>query len=502
MDPTRFDALARSLAAPQSRRGLLGGAAALLAGLAAGRAAAAAPAGKVGVCHQTGSASNRYEYIEVSQNVAETHAAHGDAVGVNLRTDLNNCGTCGTVCGGDACNTAVCQGGKCTTTAVVCPDDGNVCTDVSCVAGTGCVPTNNTAACMTTDGEPGTCAGGFCVCTPQSNTQTCTSQGRVCGPATNNCGGPVASCGACAANETCTQAGTCACPNVSCGAACCPPNQICIGGACAVRAGVGLACDTSGDNDCQEGLTCCGGFCRDTLTDENNCGGCADADGDVCQAGDPNLCQGAGVCTTGVCGFTPLSDGAACDDGLFCTTGDTCQAGACAGGTPTCDPNACLTCDETANTCTSACTANQTCTQGMCTCPNVTCNGACCAPGQVCGGSVCAAPTTTTSTTTTTTTTTRAPTTTTTTTRDPRGTCTTGPTCNGGNNATCNNRSDCYCWTSATGGAIVCAAGGNCSGCTSDASCVAEGYPQGSRCVLVPSCGCPSGRACQAPCPA
>jgi hypothetical protein len=48
-------------------------------------------------------------------------------------------------------------------------------------------------------------------------------------------------------------------------------------------------------------------------------------------------CQQA-VCTpaTGLCSVTPTDDGNACDDGLFCTQGDHCEAGACKAGKDVC----------------------------------------------------------------------------------------------------------------------------------------------------------------------
>ena len=143
MDGNRFDDMSRRLAAGVSRRealrrivgGAIGGSLALTGLRRVGAAT------KVWVCHQTGSATNPFNYIEVSENAVPAHAAHGDATYVNLMSDVNNCGACGNVCGGDACSTAVCQGGVCGTVAVVC-DDGNACTSDTCdVAQGGCVYT-------------------------------------------------------------------------------------------------------------------------------------------------------------------------------------------------------------------------------------------------------------------------------------------------------------------------------------------------------------------------
>lgn len=43
--------------------------------------------GKVGICHNTGSETNPLVYIEVSENAAAAHEAHGDTIGVASEDD-------------------------------------------------------------------------------------------------------------------------------------------------------------------------------------------------------------------------------------------------------------------------------------------------------------------------------------------------------------------------------------------------------------------------------
>ncbi len=76
---------------------------------------------------------------------------------------------------------------------------------------------------------------------------------------------------------------------------------------------------------------------------------CATIMTDACHAA---ICNEA----TKQCEVTNAADGAACDDGLFCTKSDSCQAGLCKGGPPNdCDmpPPACaqITCNEAAKSC-------------------------------------------------------------------------------------------------------------------------------------------------------
>ncbi len=216
MDPTRFDALARSLAAPQTRRSLLGSLAALGAGLAVGARAASAQscppgqtANKKGVCAcpggtdacndgcfalkrdpaNCGRCGNACLPGEVCQK-GECRCPRGAACGCPagevpcngsctsadaFRSDAGNCGACGNACGtgGDDCRVARCDGGVCVTDPLDC-EDGNPCTSNRCNGGcvTGFL---SGGTCSTAEVADGTCETGTCVANPATTTTTTTT---------------------------------------------------------------------------------------------------------------------------------------------------------------------------------------------------------------------------------------------------------------------------------------------------------------------------------------
>jgi len=99
--------------------------------------------------------------------------------------------------------------------------------------------------------------------------------------------------------------------------------------------------------------------------DDLYCNGAETCLNGVCQAGTPVDCSVlSDQCNNGVCDEAldkcvaqTKPNGTSCDDGLYCNVGETCQAGACTGGTArNCDDGESCTidsCDEDLNTCVS-----------------------------------------------------------------------------------------------------------------------------------------------------
>ena len=240
-------------------------------------------------------------------------------------------------------------------------DDENSCTQDACDPALGCTNTPVSGECD--DGDK---------CTPSS-----VCSGGVCRSPAPQCDD----------DNPCT-ADTCL-PEIGC-------EHVAIEGACED----GDAC--TADDQCQNGVCKSGppASCDDeTQCTDDKCDavfGCYhELVPDPCCQGAEHLCDDGNPCTEDVCS----SDGAcqnipvasACEDGDPCTAGDTCQAGECVSGPPNpCnDSNPCTqdSCNEASGcqhspklgACNDGidCTTNDTCIDGVCVGDSSTCT---CAP--------------------------------------------------------------------------------------------------------------------------
>ncbi len=146
----------------------------------------------------------------------------------------------------------------------------------------------------------------------------------------------------------------------SCGGGTCQP------GAAVVCPSTGIDCMAS---QCDESQRACasvpvadGTVCNDgnlcTLNDTCSAGTCNAGPSVDCSAFVDACNDGACNPANGLCESVPAREGASCEDGLFCTVGDSCSAGSCiGGGTRDCSIGvsepACfdISCNEIQNTC-------------------------------------------------------------------------------------------------------------------------------------------------------
>jgi hypothetical protein len=287
---------------------------------------------------------------------------------------------------GNGCTAGdVCSGGACGGIGLDCSHLNGPCTVGQCDASGECVavPRLDGTVCDTGDlcDEPGTCAAGVCIAAPRSCGALDTDCARgVCDPRNGACvAEPVANRTPCDDGSVCSELDVCVdgqCQgqpknclylDSPCTQGACDPS---LPGGCFARPVVdGIPC--SSGNRCQIGEACTAGVCRGTPAD--------------CPAPPPGSCR-VPVCdpSTGACGFADSPDGTPCDDGQYCTVGETCQAGIC--GTPRprdCNPpgEPCRTgtCDEANDRCVvqnrpddtgcedgAFCTVDDRCFGGVC----------------------------------------------------------------------------------------------------------------------------------------
>lgn len=442
MEPTRFDHLVRSFAAPDSRRTLLR----LLAALpvAGGLRARLDPEGAQGQGigdivgggrrrrrrkrrHDHGDDKKHRKRKRKGRHPGKEPGTPPPTPGCTPTTCAaqgKNCGAIADGCGGQLrCGPDACGAGfTCTANVCRCGDGTAVCGGVCCqeleqvckdASGPCCTPTT----CAAQGKDCGTIADG-CGRTIRCGPDTCAQPADPCQEATctdNVCvtgaGHDGASCGsASCTNGTATPAGSCsggACPPgtpVSCtpytrcdGAVCatrCEIDDDCVGTAfcnaahqCAGDHGNGQPCAHGGQcqsGSCVDGV-CCDGACSDACHACNlpgHLGACtAEADGTGC--GGSNVCCG-GTCREccGTSGCTPpetCGGGNPGTPGVCGCTDSTCPAGADCGSVTN-------VCGGTVGCGPDACGNGFTCTGNRCLCPNgkVTCQGVCCQTGEVC----------------------------------------------------------------------------------------------------------------------
>lgn len=342
-----------------------------------------------------------------------------------------------------ACQTGICldKDGSCETLhkpdGEAC-DDGLYCTVSGACSEGECVTVPRDCSHLDGPCTVGVCdeSGQGCVAQPIADGTTCDdglfcTSGDVCSAGV--CGGAPTTCDS--ASDQCNT-GVCdenadACvpqPRVD-GTTCedglyCTVNDVCAAGACV--AGGTRECSAQGGSCrtgvCDEATRSCSGdpvpdgtscddglFC--TVQDSCQAGTCQGGSQRSCAAQD-NACN-QGVCneTNRVCSATPRPNGTTCDDGLFCTVQDSCQAGACVGNLRNCQSvaDACNNgaCSESQDSCVPVprsdgttcndglfCTVNDVCVSGQCNsqprdcsvasnqCNTGTCNEA----GQSCVG--------------------------------------------------------------------------------------------------------------------
>ena len=338
-------------------------------------------------------------------------------------TDADVCtaGTCGGSARSCAASTDACNDGVCNESAGACVarpksdglncDDGQYCTVAdTCTAGACGGPARDCSMTVGVDQcNAGSCDEGAdaCALVPRMDGTTC-SDGDLCTTAdaclAGSCEGTPKPCTGDQCNDSACDptTGMCATTPKANGTTCddgvnCTVTDVCTNGACG---GTTKTC-TQLDGECVVGM------CEET---NGNCVATNKMDGSSCT--DNDACTMADSCTNGVCAGTtmdcsgmlgtddcnigvcdPLTgctlqqamDGTACDDNDACTSGTTCAAGVCGGGSTvtcdsmpggdechygTCDPQSgCVlqtatngsTCDDG-----DACTSGETCTNGTC----------------------------------------------------------------------------------------------------------------------------------------
>lgn len=288
-----------------------------------------------------------------------------------------------TLCGeGGLCSgLLLCQDGDCTAGPPVSCSDANDCTLDTCEPAQGCTFTALTSSI----GAPVLCSDG----------SVCTS-GDACSD--GQCVGTTIDCNdnSPCTSDSCQPASGCQYDKLT-GLNCqdgdaCTTGDVCLAGLCV--AGGTLVCSDGNlctADSCGKDTGCSYPALTGACEDGNPCTTGESCNGGACTGGSGLSCDDANVCTTDSCdsqsgcNHTALQN--ACSDGNFCTVGDSCSAGACipGGQALTCADNAVCTSDycDPQSGCVYA--ANSLpCNDGDACTANDTCAGGQCVSGTPC----------------------------------------------------------------------------------------------------------------------
>ena len=343
------------------------------------------------------------------QSVCGASGATGGGTCDDLQNDANNCGTCGHVCQAPAGGTAKCSAGQCVGACPSAPtacgygaNGGGTCynegTDINNCGACGhvCNPPNGGSASCVSGMCAGVCPSGQTACGTNANGNGICSMTST---DVNNCGGCGTVCNTPPDKCHLTQGVTCA------SGVCDYPTKSCVITDCHSTP----TCDTSTGDCVSTPLT--GGACGGTGCYVNNAtgmcsaGNCVDSQGNplqmmTCTSNDP--CK-AGVCSSGSCTTTDVTNGTPCGNNLCVTGNAVCMNGVC-NGTPKCtaaDDCHSANCDPQTGNCSQSplpkgtlCAVNSDCKQnaacdatGNCVGNNVPDGTACTLPSGVdCGG--------------------------------------------------------------------------------------------------------------------
>ena len=291
------------------------------------------------------------------------------------------------VCAGDFCDGACCAENHVCHLNSCCQVD--TCEDLNAECGTHYIGCGSFASCGDC-GLNGICNAEFqCECEYAECNNVCCLSGQVCDLQTGECAEPpclnpscqgvacggLDSCdeaecyGDCPLYQACDEVGSgdfeCTCDYVTCGDACCAPDEACLDGECKF---------------CDPVANCLGKLCGA----DDGCGGLCYG---ICTGLNEYCEQGTGLC---LC----ANEDEPCD-GQCCAYGEACVDGVCQLLGYDCEGKACGMPDGVGGFCDGPCPGpDEICVNANCICAFETCGGGCCDEDEVCHDEACCQPVT------------------------------------------------------------------------------------------------------------